>query len=253
MKKRWLAVLLSLVLIAGLSWLGYTYFSFVSETIYAESVAHLTEIFHQANQTLNNLVSTNWSRMRMWVPHLEHVESDAEMAAYVNMAREENKFTDFFFISRNGDYISLEGRRGYLDLREKLADLILEKRPVVINSVVPDKPEIMVFAIPAARSSYCGFEYEAIAITFNNSDLVEALKISAFGGRASTFAILPDGRIIVNNASDELEEVHNIFALLEKSKRFDETRIHALQQDFLAGNPADIKHQRAGIDRKSVV
>ena len=237
MKKRWLAVLLSLVLIAGLSWLGYTYFSFVSETIYAESIAHLTEIFHQANQTLNNLVSTNWSRMRMWAPHLEHVESDAEMAAYVNQAREESKFTDFFFISRNGDYISLEGRRGYLDLREKLADLILDKQPVVINSVVPDKPEIMVFAIPAARSSYYGFEYEAIAITFNNSDLVEALKISAFGGRASTFAILPDGRIIVNNASDELKEVHNIFALLEKSKRFDETRIHALQQDFLAGNP----------------
>ena len=237
MKKRWIAVLLSLVLIAGLSWLGYTYFSFVSDTIYAESIAHLTEIFHQANQTLNNLVSTNWSQMRMWIPHLEHVESDAEMAAYVNKAREESKFTDFFFISRNGDYISLEGKRGYLDLREKLADLILDKQPVVINSVVPDKPEIMVFAIPTAKSSYRGFEYEAIAITFNNSDLVEALKISAFGGRASTFAILPDGRIIVNNASEELKEVHNIFALLEKSKRFDETRIDALHQDFLAGNP----------------
>ena len=117
MKKRWIAIPLILVLIAGLVWAGFAYYGFVTETIYAESVAHLTEIFHQANQALNNLVSTNWSQMRMWAPHLEHVESDEEMAEYVNLAREDSKVTDFFFISRNGNYITLEGKRGYLDLR----------------------------------------------------------------------------------------------------------------------------------------
>ena len=236
MKKRWIAVPLILALIAGLICAGFAYFNFVSETIYAESVAHLTEIFHQANQALNNLVSTNWSQMRMWSPHLEHVESDAEMAEYVNLAREDSKFTDFFFISRNGNYITLEGKRGYLDLRDKLSSLILDGEPVVINSVVPDQPEIMVFAVPSARSTYRGFEYEAIAISFSNSDLVDTLKISAFNGRASTFAILPDGRVVVNNASDELRDVHNVLALLERSGDFDDAALDRLQQDFLAGN-----------------
>lgn len=73
---------------------------------------------------------------------------------YVEQAREESNFTNFFFISRNGDYITLEGQKGYLDLRNKLEDLIIEQKPIVVNSVVPDKPEIMVFAVPAAPGSF---------------------------------------------------------------------------------------------------
>ena len=240
MKKRLTALLLSLVLVAGLIWAGFAYFGFVSQTIYEESTAHLTEIFHQANQTLYNLVSVNWSRMRMWVPYLEKAESDEEVLAYVDQAREESNFTDFYFISRNGEYLTLTGNRGYLDLRDQLPNLILEKQPIVVNSVVPDQPEIMVFAIPAKQGSYRGFDYEAIAITYNNSDLVDALKISAFAGQASTFAVLPDGRVVVDNGSEDMQDIHNLFALLEKSERLTDEEITALQADFLAGNSGSI-------------
>ena len=71
MKKRLLVLLLVILLTAGVISAGFVYFGFVSQTIYEESTAHLSEIFHQANQTLYNLVSVNWSRMRMWVPYLE--------------------------------------------------------------------------------------------------------------------------------------------------------------------------------------
>ena len=108
MAKRIAALLLVLVLAAGIALGGFAFFDFVSATIYEESIAHLTEIFHQANQTLYNLVSVNWSRMRMWAPYLETAESEADIMAYVNQAREESNFTDFYFISRDGDYITLE-------------------------------------------------------------------------------------------------------------------------------------------------
>ena len=235
MKKRMIAILLAIALTVGLIRAGISYFGFVSQTIYEESTAHLTEIFHQANQTLYNLVSVNWSRMRMWEPYLAAARGEEDVVAYVEQARRESHFTDFFFISRNGYYISLEGQQGYLNLRDQLADLILNRQQVVINAVVPDKPEIMVFAIPAAKGSYREFEYEAIAITFNNSDLVEALKVSAFGGQASTFAVLPDGRVVVNNASEDFRSIHNILALLEQSDRLSEAQFLALQEDFLTG------------------
>ena len=117
MKKRLLVLLLVILLTAGVISAGFVYFGFVSQTIYEESTAHLSEIFHQANQTLYNLVSVNWSRMRMWAPYLEKTQSETDIIAYVNQAREESNFTDFYFISRDGDYITLEGKRGYLDLR----------------------------------------------------------------------------------------------------------------------------------------
>ncbi|MGN1339204.1 MAG: PAS domain-containing sensor histidine kinase, partial [Oscillospiraceae bacterium] len=240
MRKRLIILMLTVVIAAAAALAGFAYSGFVSETIYEESTAHLVEIFHQANQALYNMVSVNWSRMRMWVPYIETAESEQDIVAYLNQAREESNFTDFFFISRNGNYITLEGQKGYLDLRNKLEDLILEQKPIVVNSVVPDKPEIMVFATPAVPSSYRGFEYEAIAITYNNSDLVEALKISAFGGKAGTFAILPDGRVVVDNGSEELNNIHNFFALLERSDNITDDKIDEIQEDFLAGNSGEM-------------
>ncbi len=236
MMKRLLALLVVLALAVGLAWAGFSYFDFVSQTIYDESTAHLTEVFHQANQTLYHMVSVNWSRMRMWAPYLEKAENDAEVVTYVNYAREEINFTDFYFISRNGNYITLEGQAGYLDLRNQLPALILEQQPIVVNSVVPDQPEIMVFAIPVDPGQYRGFDYEAIAITFNNSDLVEALQISAFTGQASTFAVLPDGRVVVNNGTEEMRDIFNFLAMLKKSSSLTEEEVSALHEDFLAGN-----------------
>ena len=232
-----IALLLALAVAAGMVWASFVgYFEFVTRTIYEESTAHLVEIFNQANQRLYNLVSFNWSRMRMWAPYLETAENEADIQDYVNQAQAESHFTDFYFISRNGEYLTLEGQMGYLDLRDQLADLILKNQPVVARSVVPDKPEIMVFAIPTAQGSYRGFDYEAIAITYNNSDLVEALKISAFGGQASTFAVLPDGRVVVDNGSEALKNTHNFFALLEESKRLSDGELNTLQEDFKVGN-----------------
>lgn len=247
MKKRWITLLLVLVLVAGVIWAGSAYFDFVAQTIFDESTAHLTEIFHQANQQLYNLVSVNWSRMRMWAPYIEKTQSDEEIVAYVNQAREESNFTDFYFISRDGKYITLSEGKGYLDLREQLPTLILDDQPIVVNSVVPDKPEIMVFAIPTERGSFRGFDYEAIAITYNNSDMVEALKISAFNGQASTYAVLPDGRIAVDNSSEAMDSVHNLFVLLEESKSLTDDQITAIQQDFLSGNSGSLLFKINGV------
>ncbi|MGN0276040.1 MAG: ATP-binding protein, partial [Hominisplanchenecus sp.] len=248
MKKRLIALLLVVLFVAGAVSAGVTYFGFVSQTIYEESTAHLSEIFHQANQTLYNLVSVNWSRMRMWAPYLEDAENEADIIAYVNQAREESNFTDFYFISRNGDYITLEGRRGYLDLRKQLSPLIQEQQPVVANSVVPDKPEIMVFAVPTEQGTYYGFDYEAIAITYNNSDMVEALKISAFDGEASTFAVLPDGRVVVDNGGGDMQNIYNFLALLEDSSDLTDQELADLRHDLLSGNSGDTVFNLNGKD-----
>ena len=190
---------------------------FMEHTIYEESTAHLTEIYHQANQTLYNKVSFNWGVMRMWAPYLESAQSDADVCSFLSQAKGEYHFTDFFFVSRDGSYVTLDGERGYLDLGRTLSQLILEQQPIVANSVVPDKPEIMVFAVPTEKGSYQGFAYEAIAVTYNNKDLVDSLKISAFEGHGSTFAVLPDGRVVLDSSSEDMRGVHNILAMLDQT------------------------------------
>ena len=246
-KNRILAVLA--VLLLGVSILtSYVDFTdFMSHTIYEESTAHLTEIYHQANQTLYNKVSLNWGVMRMWTPYLESAQSDADACAFLAQAKEEYHFTDFFFVSRDGSYITLDGERGYLDLGRMLSQLILEQQPIVANSVVPDKPEIMVFAVPTEKGSYQGFDYEAIAVTYNNKDLVDSLKISAFEGHGSTFAVLPDGRVVLDSSSEDMRGVHNILAMLKNSAGFTDEQITALQKAFAAGKTGNLEFSINGV------
>ena len=246
-KNRILAVLAALLLGVGILTSFVVFTDFMEQTIYEESTAHLTEIYHQANQTLYNKVSFNWGVMRMWTPYLERAQSDADVCAFLAQAKEEYQFTDFFFVSRDGSYITLDGEQGYLDLGRTLSQLILEQQPIVANSVVPDKPEIMVFAVPTAKGSYQGFAYEAIAVTYNNKDLVDSLKISAFEGHGSTFAVLPDGRVVLDSSSEDMRGVHNILAMLKNSAGFTAEQITALQKAFAAGKSGSLEFSIHGV------
>ena len=246
-KNRILAVLAALLLGVGILTSFVVFTDFMEQTIYEESTAHLTEIYHQANQTLYNKVSFNWGVMRMWTPYLERAQSDADVCAFLAQAKEEYQFTDFFFVSRDGSYITLDGEQGYLDLGRTLSQLILEQQPIVANSVVPDKPEIMVFAVPTAKGSYQGFAYEAIAVTYNNKDLVDSLKISAFEGHGSTFAVLPDGRVVLDSSSADMRGVHNILAMLRNSAGFTAEQITTLQKAFAAGKTGNLEFSIHGI------
>ena len=246
-KNRILAVLAALLLGVGILTSFVVFTDFMEQTIYEESTAHLTEIYHQANQTLYNKVSFNWGIMRMWAPYLERAQSDADVCAFLAQAKEEYQFTDFFFVSRDGSYITLDGEQGYLDLGRMLSQLILEQQPIVANSVVPDKPEIMVFAVPTAKGSYQGFAYEAIAVTYNNKDLVDSLKISAFEGHGSTFAVLPDGRVVLDSSSADMRGVHNILAMLKNSAGFTDEQITALQKAFAAGKSGNLEFSIHGV------
>ena len=246
-KIRILAVIAALLFGIGILRCFFVFTDFMAHTIYEESTAHLTEIYHQANQTLYNKVSVNWGAMRMWTLYLERAQSDADISAFLAQAKEEYHFTDFFFVSRDGSYITLDGEQGYLDLGRALSQLILDQQPIVANSVVPDKPEIMVFAVPTAKGSYQGFGYDAIAITYNNKDLVDSLKISAFEGHGSTFAVLPDGRVVLDSSSVDMSGVHNILAMLKNSAGFTAEQITALQKAFAAGKTGNLEFSIHGV------
>ena len=215
--KKKLAALLIIIICIVSAVLGIRqYYVFVSHTVYTESTAHLKEVLHQSNVNLYNQVYDKWNQMEMWVPYLESADSEAKIRDYVERAQEKIHFTDFYFISRDSEYMTLDGGMGYLDLRQKLSELILDRQPIVANSVVPDKPEIMVFAIPTEQGNFQGFDYEAIAITYNNSDFVKALKTTSFDGQAGTYAVLDDGRIVLDNASENMKTIHNMIAFLDE-------------------------------------
>lgn len=236
MRRRLTAILAAALLICGITAGSIRYFDFVNETVYSESIAHLTEIYHQANQSLHSMVSRNWNSMHMWIPYLQGGRSDEQIKEYIDYLKTNSRFTEFYFISREGYYCTYDGKTGYLDLKESLPALILRGEDVAVNSVVPEKPEIMVFAVPTGSGTYQGFGYEAIAISFNNADLVKTLDITAFGGKSSSYIIHSDGRVIVDNNSDSIKEIYNFLGMLRDDSDLSEEEIATVQKDFQQGN-----------------
>ena len=154
MRKRLIAALAVIALSVGIIAASVRYYHFVTQTIYTESTAHLTEIYHQANRSLHSLVSRNWSSMHMWAAYFRDIADDQQIDAYLAQLQQESGFTEFYFVSRAGEYRTADGRTGYLDLKQSLPALILRGEDVVVNAVVPEKPEIMVFAVPSGATVF---------------------------------------------------------------------------------------------------
>ena len=142
---------------------------------------------------------------------------------------------DFFFLSADGNYKMVTGETGYLGLQENMEEEIRKGNDVIANAAVPGKSQLLVFATPKAHGIYQGFEYDAIAIAYENSDIVDVLDISAFNGNAQSFIVHPDGRVVVDHSSESWGNVYNFFGVLREHSNMSEKEINELSEKFKAG------------------
>ena len=167
----------------------FRYLGFVSKTVYEESVSHLTEIFHQSDNMLSELTNKNLTYLHIWGEYLQNTSDESEIREYIEKAQEDAGFLDFYFLSADGNYKMVTGETGYLGLQENIEDEIRQGNDVITNATVPGKSQLLVFATPRPHGSYQGFEYDAIAIAYENSDIVNVLNISAFNGNAQSYVL----------------------------------------------------------------
>ena len=213
----------------------FRYFRFVSKTVYEESVSHLTEVFHQSDNMMRELTDKNLTYLHIWGENLQDILSEDEIRDYIKKAQEDTGFLEFFFLSADGDYKMATGETGYLGLQENMEEEIRQGNDVIANAAVPGKSQLLIFATPKAHGIYQGFEYDAIAIAYENADIVDVLDISAFDGNAQSFMIHPDGRVVVDHSSEAWGNVYNFFGILREYSDMSEKEINALLEKFKAG------------------
>jgi two-component system sensor histidine kinase/response regulator len=213
----------------------FQYFRFVSKTVYEESVSHLTEVFHQSDNMLRELTDKNLTYLHMWGDNLQNITSEDEIRDYIKKAQENAGFVEFYFLSADGNYKVVTGNTGYLGLQENIEEEIRQGNDVIANAAVPGKSQLLVFATPKAHGIYQGFEYDAIAIAYENSDIVNVLDISVFNGNAQSFVVHPDGRVVVDHSSASWGNVYNFFGFLREHSDMSEKQVNELLDKFKAG------------------
>ena len=234
-KRRVAALMAVLVLLLGIAAAGVQYFDFVSRTVYEESTAHLAEVLHQSNNMLNEVVEKNLTYLHMWEATMRHISDEDEIRRFIESAQQETGFSDFYFLSADGNYMTAAGETGYLGIQDDLEDRITQGGDIVMTAVLPGKPEMLVFARPENQGTYRGFAYDAVAVSYYNDDIVKVLDISAFDGTASRYVLHPDGRIIINCAAQREENVYNLLAAMQERSPLTSEDIQTLSDDFTQG------------------
>ena len=241
-RQKWLpavcAILLLVLLAVGLS---VRYISFVSQTIYQESTSHLEEVLHKSNNMLKEMVRKNLTYLHLYNGFLASTSDEAEIQAYIEAAQQDTGFVGFYFLSYDGNYMTVTGETGYLGLQANLDEKLSKGEDIVMNAVLPGKPQMLVFASPKTQGSYQGFAYDAIAIAYYNDAVLKLLDNSAFQGNASNYVIYPDGRVVIDNSVNRKETVYNFIAMLRDYSDLSEGQILALSDAFAQGSSGNLR------------
>ena len=240
-RQKWLpvaAILLLVLLIAGFS---VRYISFVSQTIYQESTSHLEEVLHKSNNMLKELVRKNVSYLHLYNGFLESTSDEAEIQAYIRAAQQEAGFAEFYFLTYDGNYMTVTGKTGYLGLQTNLDEKLAHDEDVVVNTALPGKPQMLAFICPETQGSYRGFAYDAVAISYYNDAVMRLLDSSAFEGNASNYVIYPDGRVVIDSSVNRKETIYNFIAMLRDHSDLSEAQILDLSNAFAQGSSGNLR------------
>ena len=246
--QKWLpaaaAILLLVLLAVGF---GVRYISFVSQTIYQESTSHLEEVLHKSNNMLKEMVRKNLTYLHLYNDFLENTSDEAEIQAYIEKAQQNTGFVGFYFLSYDGNYMTVTGETGYLGLQTNLDEKLSKGEDIVMNTALPGKPQMLAFICPETQGSYRGFAYDAIAIAYYNDAVLKLLDNSAFEGNASNYVIYPDGRVIIDNSVNRKETIYNFIAMLREHSDLSEKQILALSDAFAQGSSGNMRVTLGGI------
>ena len=241
-RHKWLpaaaAILLLVFLAAGFS---FRYISFMSQTIYQESTSHLEELLHKSNNMLKEMVRKNLTYLHLYNGFLETTSDEAEIQAYIRAAQQEAGFAEFYFLTYDGNYMTVTGETGYLGLQTNLDEKLADGEDIVVNTALPGKAQMLVFICPETQGSYRGFAYDAVAISYYNDAVLRLLDSSAFEGNASNYVIYPDGRVVIDNSVNRKETIYNFIAMLRDHSDLSEAQILDLSNAFAQGSSGNMK------------
>ncbi len=231
MRQKWyvFASILSIVLLLGIyQW----YSSFISQSIYEESIEHLQEIYTQVDRTFASLVVKNWKLLDCWESYMEHLyrsDTEEDVISLIKREKEQWEFTGFYFLDREGGYQTLDGKRGTIDLGSKFSDLMEKGQRITVDGVLQDGTTETVFAIPTKEEhSIKGFRYSAMGVSYSSEAMVQVINVGAFSGQSNCFVVYSNGDVLFSTRISE-EQPANLLDYLKENgqmseEEFDEVR-----------------------------
>ncbi len=247
--KKWLPVLLSGVIGIAVVLIGIVYFDFISRRIYEDSTGHLEEIYGQVNRSFGTFIDRNWGILNGWGDCFSMTPDDdnAEVAELIREEKEYWGFSEFYFLSSDGQGITMDGADGSLGLEGSREALMQEREPVMAGEKLPDGQEVTVFAVPVSHGIYDGFGFDAIAVSYTNAALARSLNVDAFSGNAKCFVVHSDGSVLLSTQSGG-NVFSNYLVYLRAVSDISEEKLDEIRSDWESGASGLLQCRIGGVE-----
>ena len=253
MLKRVLYVLLLALVVFTACYFGYAYLNNADTLIFMESASHLEEIYSYLGKYISSTNNNSFDSMHLFMTQLEYTldsgGDDQFVSDMVSAWKENLGFKEFYFISRNGELMSIDGKYKRFDLSSSLVDLMINGKDIMTDVSMPGSDGLTLYAIKCRKHKYRSFNYEAIAVTFSNDNILDLLSISAFDSKSDNYVINGEGRIIFNGSSFRNTEnrFYNVVNYLENNSDLTNQRLLSLEKSWTEGSMITLSTKIEGV------
>ena len=253
MLKRVLYVLLLAIVVFTACYFGYAYLNNADTLIFMESASHLEEIYSYLGKYISSTNNNSFDSMHLFMTQLEYTldsgGDDQFVSDMVSAWKENLGFKEFYFISRNGELMSIDGKYKRFDLSSSLVDLMINGKDIMTDVSMPGSDGLTLYAIKCRKHKYRSFNYEAIAVTFSNDNILDLLSISAFDSKSDNYVINGEGRIIFNGSSFRNTEnrFYNVVNYLENNSDLTNQKLLSLEKSWTEGSMITLSTKIEGV------
>lgn len=239
LKKVRSAVFLTLSAAAIVLSILVPYTRYMNQQVRIESSQHLEELFTQVNVIFQDAVLRTWKYLDSWKEYiLEHCGDESgrrQIEEYMERQREAWGFHDFYFLSKDGNYVTASGQDGYFDLGDGLFSLMNEKKNIVVNNTLSNGSPVFLFAVPVPEGMVDGFRFRAIAVSYSQNALVSLLRSSSSDYEADCYIVGANGAIAMSVSENEEKNIYNFFAYLKEHAVFRYGTLDSLRTEIQKG------------------
>ncbi len=220
----------------------FAYSNFISKKIYIEGANHMAEIYSQVNTEFATIVSKNLNLIYNWRNYIleEGDINNDRFAALLEQRKQSLKFKEFYFIADNGDYISIKNKKGNMQLGDNLNKLVPGSESIVVNVSLPEEEyPVAIFAAPIEKGSYHGFNYCAVAMSYDIREVTDSLNVSAFSGTSQCFVIDSNGDVLFSSSYEV--GIDNYFEYIKNIGKFNSKCREKIFNDIKKGETGVIQ------------
>ena len=126
---------------------------------------------------------------------------------------------------------------------------MINGRDIMTDVSMPGSDGLTLYAIKCRKHKYRSFNYEAIAVTFSNDNILDLLSISAFDSKSDNYVINGEGRIIFNGSSFRNTEnrFYNVVNYLENNSDLTNQKLLSLEKSWTEGSMITLSTKIEGV------